>query len=100
MQVVCMNERKNHLQGDRKGAPLQWMNAGGQGDRKGAPLQWTNAGGQGDRKGAPLQWTNAGGQGDRKGAPLQWTRIFRFSFILLPLIVLFSACAPNSGIFA
>src|SRR5713101_5196077 len=68
MQVACMNERKNHFQGDRKGAPLQWMNA---------------------RR-----------QGDRKGAPLQWTRIFRFSFILLPLIVLFSACAPSAGIFA
>jgi photosystem II stability/assembly factor-like uncharacterized protein len=68
MQVICMNERKNHSQDDRKGAPLQW--------------------------------TKARGQGDRKGTPLQWTRIFRIAFILVPLMVLLSACAPGSGIFA
>lgn len=70
-----MNERKNHSRG---GKSL----------------------GLACRTGAPLQWTTGRRQGDRKGMLLHWTGIFLLSFILAPLIVLFSACAPGSGIFA
>src|SRR5215469_18955050 len=46
-----------------------------------------------------FQGGKSSGLACRRGAPLQWTRIFPLSFILGPLIVLFSACAPGSGIF-